>query len=43
MVKERGARTAIAITAFILPVAVLTGAAVNGTFHALGLANVFGP
>ena len=43
MVKERGAKTAIGITAFILPVAVLTGAAVNGIFHALGLANVFGP
>ena len=38
MVRERGLRTGLAILGVITPVAILTGAGLNGVLHALGIA-----
>jgi ferrous iron transport protein B len=37
MVKERGWRVALAIVAFVTPVAVLTGAGLHGVFRMFGI------
>jgi ferrous iron transport protein B len=37
MIKERGARTALLMTAFIVPFALLVGGALNFSLRALGV------